>query len=142
RLTRLLLAAGRPGGHARGPAPGERPLGGHAARAAAARGPPGALMPTLTPAFPDFLPEWVARQRWYTAKGRTPLLRRVGGLRHQDPDGEVGVETWLVQDDGGPSPVVYQVPLTYRGAPVPELEHALVAQAEHSELGPRWIYDG
>src|SRR5699024_9900358 len=76
------------------------------------------------------------------AKGRTPLLRRVGGLRHQDPDGEVGVETWLVQDDGGPSPVVYQVPLTYRGAPVPELEHALVAQAEHSELGPRWIYDG
>src|SRR5690606_25481096 len=25
---------------------------------------------------------------------------------------------------------------------VPGLEHALVAQAEHSELGPRWVYDG
>ncbi|WP_413452342.1 phosphotransferase [Georgenia phoenicis] len=99
-------------------------------------------MPTLTPSFPEFLPEWVARQRWYTAKGRTPQLRRVGGLRYQDPDGEVGVETWIVQDDGGPAPVVYQIPLSYRGAPVPELEHALVAQAEHSELGPRWIYDG
>lgn len=99
-------------------------------------------MPTLTPSFPEFLPEWVARQRWYTAKGRTPQLRRVGRLRYQDPDGEVGVETWLVQDDGGPAPVVYQIPLSYRGAPVPELAHALVAQAEHSELGPRWIYDG
>ncbi|PYG00486.1 trehalose synthase-fused probable maltokinase [Georgenia satyanarayanai] len=99
-------------------------------------------MPTLTPSFADFLPEWVARQRWYTAKGRTPQLQRVGGLRYQDPEGEVGVETWLVQDDGGPAPVVYQIPLTYRGAPEPELAHALVAQAEHSELGPRWIYDG
>ena len=99
-------------------------------------------MPTLTPPFSEFLPGWLARQRWYTAKGRTPQLRRVGGLRYQDPAGEVGIETWLLLDEAGPRPVLYQVPLTYRGAPVEGLEHALLAQAEHSELGPRWIYDG
>ncbi len=99
-------------------------------------------MPTVTPSFAEFLPDWIARQRWYTAKGRRPQLRRVGGLRYQDPQGEVGIETWLLRDDAGPAPVLYQVPLTYRGAPAPELEHALVATTEHSELGPRWVYDG
>ncbi|WP_324649817.1 maltokinase N-terminal cap-like domain-containing protein [Georgenia sp. H159] len=99
-------------------------------------------MPTMTPSFAEFLPEWIARQRWYTAKGSTPLLRRVGGLRYQDPDGEVGIETWLLRDDSGPAPVLYQVPLTYRAEPVDGLEHALVARGEHSELGPRWVYDG
>lgn len=98
-------------------------------------------MPTVTPSFRDVLPGWIGRQRWYTAKGRTPELRRVGGLRFEDPDGEVGIETWLLRDEAGPAPVVYQVPLTYRGAPAPELEHALLAQVEHSELGPRWVYD-
>lgn len=99
-------------------------------------------MATLTPPFPQFLPAWMAQQRWYTAQGATPELRRVGGLRFQDPAGEVGIETWLLLDEAGPRPILYQVPLTYRGAPVEGLEHALVTQAEHSELGPRWIYDG
>src|SRR5690606_497851 len=56
--------------------------------------------------------------------------------------GEVGIETWLLVDDAGPRPTLYQVPLAYRGAPLAGLEHALVATTEHSELGPRWIYDG
>lgn len=99
-------------------------------------------MATLTPPFAEFLPGWVARQRWYTAKGSTPRLRRIGGLRYTDPAGEVGIDTHLVQDDSGPQPVVYQVPLTYRSAPVEGLEHALVARTEHSELGTRWVYDG
>ncbi|MEE6280618.1 maltokinase N-terminal cap-like domain-containing protein [Georgenia sunbinii] len=99
-------------------------------------------MATVDPPFGEFLPPWIARQRWYTAKGRTPRLRRVGGLRFQDPAGEVGIETWLLIDDAGPQPTLYQVPLAYRGAPVPGLEHALVATTEHSELGPRWVYDG
>ena len=98
-------------------------------------------MARMTPSFEELLPEWVARQRWYTAKGSAPQLRRVGGLRYQDPDGEVGIDTWLLRDDSGPEPVLYQVPLSYRGAPVPGLEHALVAEAEHSELGRRWVYD-
>ncbi len=96
---------------------------------------------TLTPSFATFLPAWLAGQRWYAGKGREPQLRRIGGLRWQDAEGAVGIETWLVLDTAGERPTVYQVPLTYRSAPLPGAEHALIAQAQHSELGPRWIYD-
>ncbi|WP_460460662.1 1,4-alpha-glucan branching protein GlgB [Angustibacter peucedani] len=95
----------------------------------------------MTPSFAELLPGWLAQQRWYAGKGREPQLRRIGGLRWQDPDGDVGVETWFLLDTAGERPTVYQVPLTYRGAPLPGAEHALVGRAEHSELGPRWIYD-
>lgn len=100
------------------------------------------MPPTLSLDFADFLPAWVARQRWYTGKGRTPQLTRIGGLRWQDPAGEVGIDLWLVRDDSGTEPVVYQVPLTYRGAAAEELHTALIATAQHSELGTRYIYDG
>src|SRR5699024_11278064 len=99
-------------------------------------------MATLTPSFAEFLPTWIASQRWFTGKGRTPALRRVGGYRLEDPSSEVGLEIHLVVDESGPDPVTYHVPLTYRGEAVPELHTALVATAEHRELGPRWIYDG
>ena len=99
-------------------------------------------MATVTPSFEEFLPEWVARQRWYAGKGSTPALERLGGLRYEDPDGEVGIETWFLRDTSGPTPVVYQVPLTYRGSPLQGLEKALVARTEHAELGARWVYDG
>jgi hypothetical protein len=36
----------------------------------------------------------------------------------------------------------YQVPLSYRGAPLEGAEAELVGTAEHGVLGPRWIYDG
>jgi len=97
--------------------------------------------PTLTPAMKDFLPTWLAEQRWYAGKGRRPQLRRLGGFRFEDPDGEVGVETHLTADVSTRPPVVYQVPLSYRAEPLPGAEHALVATTVHSELGKRWIYD-
>src|SRR5699024_7855750 len=100
--------------------------------------------PTLRPAFGDFLPAWLARQRWYAGKGSAPVLSRLGGLRWQDPDGQVGIETHLILDSSGSAPVLYHVPLTYRAAPLPEHvagRRALLAAAEHSDLGPRWIYD-
>jgi hypothetical protein len=31
---------------------------------------------------------------------------------------------------------------TYRGAPLETRESRLVSTMEHSELGPRWVYDG
>lgn len=99
-------------------------------------------MATLTPSFAELLPGWIARQRWYARTGSTPRFTHVGGLRYQDPAGEVGIQTWFLRDDSNPRPTIYQVPLTYRGAPVAGLEHALVARAGHSELGERWIYDG
>ncbi|MGC9668748.1 maltokinase N-terminal cap-like domain-containing protein [Planosporangium sp. 12N6] len=96
---------------------------------------------TLVPHFRDFLPVWVARQPWYRGTGR-PSLSPVGFFRLEDPDGEVGMETHLVRDGD----TVYQIPMTYRGSPL--AQHAvgasdpLIATAEHSVLGTRWIYDG
>jgi hypothetical protein len=91
---------------------------------------------TLVPHFRDFLPAWLARQPWYLGSG-VPTLEPVGYFRFEDPAGEVGVETHLVRADG----TLYQVPLTYRGAPLPDADAALVTTAEHSVLGTRWIYD-
>jgi len=93
---------------------------------------------TLTPHFRDFLPGWVARQGWYLGTG-LPSLRPVGFYRLEDSAGEVGIETHLVSDGSD----VYQIPMTYRGAPLGQSgEASLVATAEHSVLGTRWIYDG
>lgn len=89
---------------------------------------------TLTPHFRDFLPAWVARQSWYP--GTTPpALSPVGYFRFDDPAGEVGIETHLLTDGSA----LFQLPMAYRGAPL--ADGSLVATAEHSVLGPRWIYD-
>ena len=97
---------------------------------------------TLTPTKLELLPEWMARQRWYAAKGGVPRLRKLWSWRLDDPAGEVGIETILVVDESGTAPVVYQVPLTYRGAPLEGGDQALVGRMHHSVLGPRWVYDG
>ena len=97
---------------------------------------------SLSPSKLELLPAWMSTQRWYAAKGRVPKLRRLWSWRLDDPAGEVGIETLLVVDEGGPEPVVYQVPLTYRGAPLEGYQHALVGTTEHSVLGRRWVYDG
>jgi len=86
----------------------------------------------------ELLPSWMVRQRWYAGKGRVPLLRRVGGLRFQDPAGEVDVDVHLMLDESGQSPTIYQVPLTYRSARLAGADHALVATIEQ---GPRYVYD-
>lgn len=93
-------------------------------------------MPTLTPGFREFLPSWIARQPWYAGPA-SPALRPAGFIRYEDPVGEVGMETHLLTDGS----TTYQVPLTYRGAPLPGGDAALVTEAVHSELGARWIYD-
>ena len=90
--------------------------------------------PTLTPSFREFMPRWLARQHWYLGV-EVPVLRPVGAVRLEDPDGEVGIETQLVTDGDE----IYQIPMTYRGAAL--AKGALIAAAEHSVLGIRWIYD-
>jgi maltokinase len=97
---------------------------------------------SISPTKLELVAPWMARQRWYAAKGRLPVLRRLWSWRLDDPAGEVGVETLLVVDEGGSEPVVYQVPLTYRGAPLEGAQQALVGTMEHSVLGRRWVYDG
>jgi len=96
---------------------------------------------TLTPGKLELVTAWMGGQRWYAAKGQQPRLRLLTAWRLDDPEGEVGVETLVVADEAGPEPVVYQVPLTYRGEPLGSADHALVGTMEHSVLGRRWVYD-
>ena len=94
----------------------------------------------LTPTKDEIVLEWIGAQRWYTGTVR-PRLRKLDSWRLDDPEGEVGIETIIYLDESGLRPVVYQVPLTYRGAPLAGAEDALMGEMEHSVLGHRWVYD-
>ena len=96
---------------------------------------------TLTPSKLGLVSAWIGSQRWYAGKGKTPALTRLRGYRLDDPAGEVGIETLVVRDDATSPAGVYQIPLTYRGAPLAGSEHALVGTMEHSVLGTRYVYD-
>lgn len=95
----------------------------------------------LRPSKTDAIAAWLPTQPWSGVDedpaGRAPLVA-LGRFRFDDPDGEVGVETYLVRVGDGP---VLHVPLTYRGAPLPGAEAFLVTEMDHSVLGRRWVYD-
>ena len=91
---------------------------------------------TLTPSKMELLERWLPNQQWFRCIGPINLVR-VGSFRFDDPDGEVGIETLLVASEGA----VFQVPMTYRGSPLPGADPCLVGTMEHSFLGTRWIYD-
>jgi 1,4-alpha-glucan branching enzyme len=95
----------------------------------------------LEPSKTELVTGWIESQRWYAGKGRLPSLRRVGGFRLEDPAGKVGMETLLLLDEAASPAVLYQVPLTYREAPLEGADRALVGTMEHSVLGTRWVYD-
>jgi hypothetical protein len=94
---------------------------------------------TMTPGKLDLLAAWLPAQPWYLRAGRRPELTRAGGFRLDDPAGEVGIEFMVVADGAS---VFYQVPMTYRGHPLPGAEAGLIGTSEHGVLGTRWIYDG
>ncbi|MFD6449551.1 1,4-alpha-glucan branching protein [Nocardia sp. NPDC060220] len=94
---------------------------------------------TVTPSKRDLVAAWLPSRHWYL--GTTPCLDRVGGFRLDDPAGEVGIEFVLFVDGSGADQVLYQVPMTYRGAPLHGGDSALIGTAEHGVLGRRWIYD-
>ena len=62
----------------------------------------------------------------------------LGSYRFDDPEGSVGVVAFIVRRDGQLRHVV----LTYRDAPLKAPGSRLLSTMEHSELGPRWVYDG
>ncbi|GAB0108286.1 hypothetical protein JMUB6875_72990 [Nocardia sp. JMUB6875] len=95
---------------------------------------------TVKPGKLALLARWLPTRHWYLGSGE-PALAKSGGFRLDDPDGEVGIELMVITDTSGAEPVVYLVPMTYRGAPVEGLDHALIGTAEHGVLGPRWFYD-
>jgi hypothetical protein len=91
---------------------------------------------TLRPTKLELVAAWLPTRSWY---GEPPgEVERVAAFRFDDPDGAVGVETMLVRAGNGP---VYQVPLTYRDAPLAGGEELLLGTSEHSVLGRRWVYD-
>ncbi|MEU8542559.1 1,4-alpha-glucan branching protein [Streptomyces sp. NPDC048717] len=109
---------------------------------------------TMAPTKLELLTAWLPTRPWYTAAGGAPELERTGGFRLDDPEGEVGIEFLVVTDsagagsgagDGagiGDGPRSYLVPMTYRAAPLPGAEEALIGTSEHGVLGTRWLYDG
>lgn len=97
---------------------------------------------TMTPGKLELLAAWLPGRPWYAATGRDPELAKAGGFRLDDPAGEVGIEFMVVTDTSGDRPVSYQVPLTYRGAPLDGADEALIGTSEHGVLGRRWVYDG
>jgi Maltokinase N-terminal cap domain len=92
----------------------------------------------VTPTKLEALTGWVPGRIWAAGLDASALTS-AGAYRFDDPDGAVGIETLLVRTADG---TLLQVPLTYRGAPLPGAEDALVCTMEHSVLGSRWIYDG
>lgn len=94
---------------------------------------------TLVPSKLDLLSRWLPTQPWYV--GGEPQLSKSGGFRIDDPAGEVGIELLVVTDTSGATPVAYLVPMTYRGAPLPSGDDALIGTSDHGVLGKRWFYD-
>jgi len=94
---------------------------------------------TLEPTKLELIATWLPHQSWF-AGDVSVGLELVGGFRFDDPDGEVGIQVLLVRS-AGDSPI-YQVPMTYRDAPLASADRALMGEMEHSVLGDRFVYDG
>ncbi len=84
---------------------------------------------------------WVAGQRWYAGKGGHPALRQIGVATLVRGGDALVVATHLFLDESSAaddSPgTLYQIPLTYRRQPRPELSEALVTNTD-----THYIYDG
>ena len=89
---------------------------------------------TITPTKLELVEAWAPAQPWCASGG----VAQLGAYRFDDPAGEVGIETLIVQAPGGP---VLQVPVTYRGAPLEGGGPWLIGTTTHSVLGKRWVYD-
>jgi hypothetical protein len=96
---------------------------------------------TMNPNKLELLAAWLPAQPWYQGTGR-PELARAGGFRLDDPQGETGLEFMVVTDGAGDRPVTYQVPMTYRDAPLAGADGALIGTSQHGVLGLRFLYDG
>lgn len=90
---------------------------------------------TLVPTKVELVAAWLPTRPWFD--GPADDVRPVGAYRFDDPAGEVGIESLLL-DAGGR---LVHVPLTYRGAELPGAEQWLLGTMTHSVLGDRWVYD-
>ncbi|UNS98741.1 1,4-alpha-glucan branching protein [Streptomyces tubbatahanensis] len=95
---------------------------------------------TMRPTKLELLETWLPSQPWYVSGAERVALVNAGGFRLDDPAGEVGIEFMAVTDKAG-EPVTYQVPVTYRAAPLAGADDGLIGTSDHGVLGKRWIYD-
>lgn len=91
---------------------------------------------TIIPTKEQLISDWVVTQPWGPPAGTRVTV--IGGYRFDDPEGKVGMESFLVSA----GEAIYHVPLTYRETPLEGAEDALISTMEHSVLGTRWVYDG
>ena len=80
---------------------------------------------TLTPSKRELMTGWLASRPWCAGSDVAP----VAAYRFDDPEGEVGIETALLAAVDG---TTYQLPLTYRGAPLAGAERHLIGTTDHS----------
>lgn len=93
---------------------------------------------TLVPSKGEVVASWLPQQPWYEGP-RPAQPRPVASFRFDDPAGEVGIETMLLTT--GEDGQLWQVPLTYRAAPLDGGGAHLIGTLEHSVLGTRYVYD-
>lgn len=91
----------------------------------------------LHPTKLELLSAWLPGRHWYQGLNGADIVR-VASYRFDDPAGAVGIETMLIRAGDG---LIFQVPLTYRGAPLDGGDGWLIGTTAHSVLGPRWVYD-
>ena len=91
---------------------------------------------TITPGKRDLMKAWLPSRSWFDGDlDRKP----VGSFRFDDPDGEVGVECFLL---GSKAASTLLIPMSYRGGPLAGADEHLIGTTDHSVLGKRWVYDG
>ncbi|WP_336855311.1 maltokinase N-terminal cap-like domain-containing protein [Sinomonas albida] len=91
---------------------------------------------TLVPSKLELIDPWLDLQGW--AAGSSGELSRRGSYRLDDPDGEVGIEGFLISR----GETTFHLLLTYRAAPLDGGDSWLIGTMQHSALGERWAYDG
>lgn len=87
---------------------------------------------------PDYLEPWLTTQRWFAGKSRAPRLEIIGGFVLETAEAAIRVHLVL---DHAENPVLYQVPLSERRAPLPDAERAIVAERS-DDRGALFVYDG
>lgn len=90
----------------------------------------------IRPTKLELIASWLPTQPWFVGRS-ADALALLGAYRFDDPAGDVGIETLLVDAAGE----VVHVPMTYRGAPLAGGDAWLMGTMEHSVLGTRWVYD-
>jgi hypothetical protein len=94
---------------------------------------------TITPGKRDLMKAWLPGRSWFDGD----LARKPhASFRFDDPEGEVGVECFLLGPEEGSDAATLLVPMSYRGAPLEGADEHLIGTTDHSVLGKRWVYDG